>query len=99
MDLRSSDSLSGDTWPQLVSTIDETQTQKPGSLLLGSYEEIQTSPSPELEDHPLFFDSDHSRESESAEYHPASNHNDPEWLSEFDPEFIDSLRGCVNFVD
>ncbi|KAI1503495.1 hypothetical protein F5X99DRAFT_425670 [Biscogniauxia marginata] len=25
--------------------------------------------------------------------------DEPAWLSEFDPEFINSLRGCVNFVD
>ncbi|KAI0595214.1 hypothetical protein F4775DRAFT_605356 [Biscogniauxia sp. FL1348] len=28
-----------------------------------------------------------------------SQPNEPAWLSEFDPEFINSLRGCVNFVD
>ncbi|KAI5918167.1 hypothetical protein F4810DRAFT_704375 [Camillea tinctor] len=32
-------------------------------------------------------------------YATSSQSNEPAWLSEFDPEFIDSLRGYVNFVD
>ncbi|KAK6956701.1 hypothetical protein Daesc_001980 [Daldinia eschscholtzii] len=62
--------------------------------------DIGTSPTQEVGDHsPLFFDSDSSEESENARCPLGSGPGEPSWLSEFDPELVDSLRGCANFVD
>lgn len=63
---------------------------------------IQPSPISERGDKsPLFFDSDPFQLATSTEVSSELVESDPDpaWLSEFDSEFINSLRGCVNFVD
>lgn len=69
------------------------------SPLLGPCEAIQASPILAGEEiPPLSFDPDVFQLDPDPEA-TASASGDPDWLSEFDPELIDSLRGCVNFVD
>ncbi|KAI1077275.1 hypothetical protein F5B20DRAFT_593082 [Whalleya microplaca] len=64
-------------------------------------EAIQESPILENEEigPPLFFDSDPFQLSVNSANLSEPEVNQPEWLSEFDPELINSLRGCCNFID
>ncbi|KAL7621826.1 ATP-dependent DNA helicase MER3 [Parahypoxylon ruwenzoriense] len=78
-----------DALPESSSTAPEMATQEPTSSLLGSRKKASAS-SPEMEDLQPPFPCSELQESDPSE---------PAWLSEFDSEFINSLRGCVNFVD
>ncbi|KAI1100078.1 P-loop containing nucleoside triphosphate hydrolase protein [Jackrogersella minutella] len=99
-DLPSANSSSRDTHLKSSSTAQKITIPGSSSPLLDSHDVIQTSPVPEMEDRePLFFDSDPFQSNEDVEHLPASNPNEPAWLAEFDPQLIESLRGCVNFVD
>lgn len=78
----------------------EAGTEEYNSPLFGPHGVTQSSPISEKGDKsPLFFDSDPFHPSTNTEYSSEPVQGDPAWLSEFDSEFIDSLRGCVNFVD
>ncbi|KAI1387190.1 P-loop containing nucleoside triphosphate hydrolase protein [Hypoxylon trugodes] len=48
---------------------------------------------------PLPIDSGPSEACENEELSSDCDSNEPNWLSEFDPALINSLRGCANFVD
>lgn len=98
-DLPSVNSSSYDTHLQLNPTAQETLSLKSSSPELDQGEVINTSLIQEVGDRsPLFFDSDSFQECENAEGKQDST-GEPAWLSEFDSELVDSLRGCVNFVD
>ncbi|XXG96179.1 ATP-dependent DNA helicase MER3 [Hypoxylon texense] len=88
--------------PTLVE--EEPDTQGFNSPLLEPGRVTQSSSASERGDKsPLFFDSDPFQLATNTEVssEPVQSDPDPDpaWLSEFDSEFIDSLRGCVNFVD
>lgn len=88
-DLPSANSSNEGVLAQSSSTMmEEMQTAKSSSPLLDSGEGFQSSPFPVTEDRP--FDDPNAS---------AISPSEPAWLAEFDPEFIESLRGCVNFVD
>ncbi len=63
----------------------------------------ETVSAPGHNNEPLFFDSDPFQADIDAEYNsdkqPDPEPKEPAWVSGFDPQFIDSFRGCVNFVD
>ncbi|KAH9993007.1 hypothetical protein F4779DRAFT_637386 [Xylariaceae sp. FL0662B] len=74
-----------------LSTVEETAME----------ETVRASPTLGKEEDrpPLFFESDPFQLSVNPANLSEPEVDQPEWLSEFDPELINSLRGCCNFVD
>lgn len=98
-DIPPTEASSGDVQQQSSSTMQEIAALKSSSPLLDSREALQLPPIPEPTDNvPLFLDDDPFQEKESNGFSPPHN-AEPAWLSEFDPDLINSLRGHVNFVD